>query len=278
MAIVSYKTYEDYCFYVSKKISEKPKQIILNGYIEENKDLKQYFLREFKKALALDYSETEFFGSLLEVISLFKEQIQRQIDCENFRIKIRLTETKGSVNFDSPEAKRLIQALTDRLKQIKPEDEFLELSQISQHKVNKKMPYVDLLSVEYAITQARIEVLSETTISKNNLSLKQSIVLKDFFPDLSIQKIEAIQKKFKSKGDQEIAILIDYLLEKEIIELVVNNKTGKSRASFYKLLKEDEFKNTTVFNRMFIQGTNRAKFTHNDPVRAEVNKTVDKLL
>ncbi len=277
MSIKSYKTWLDYVFVVSKKIDQKSKEIIIKGFTEENKDLKQYFLREFKKAFALDYSETEFFEGLLDVISLFKEQIVHQMNEEKNRLHDKLIEAKESINSDSEAAQSLIQSITERLTQIKPEDEFLDLQMIGAN-VKKKMPYADLLSLEAAIKEARFEVTKSTETIKGKTNNKKIFEFKDFFLDLNIAEIEAIQKKFKRKGDLEIAILIEYLLNEEIIELILDNKTGKSRASFYRLLKGDEFKNATVLNRKFQQGTNAANISPNDPRRTEVIKTVTKLL
>jgi len=221
MSIKSYKTWLDYVFVVSKKIDQKSKEIIIKGFTEENKDLKQYFLREFKKAFALDYSETEFFEGLLDVISLFKEQIVHQMNEEKNRLHDKLIEAKESINSDSEAAQSLIQSITERLTQIKPEDEYLALSLISEHKVNKKMPYIDILKLEYVIKEARIEVLR--TPQNGTDTPKPKSIGKTFeqylIHEQRIDFAQALKEEFNTEKGKKLKVMIHVLKSLQLISI-----------------------------------------------------------
>lgn len=277
--------------YVLKfRLKPKFRDIILHPFIEPLPSYKAYFIRAFRNAADNEYyTFEEFHTELKNVLLLLEKQAEAQMNLGRIRSEEYLQRFLDGKWKSKDERKKAIASAKAKRDNAKIEDQYLSLSLISGNpNLNRRIYYTEVLKLRFELNQAFIELIGvdqpeakindPQKLKRKGISYKTKLEFKDFFQNLSITEINAIQGKFRKKGDFEIAVLIDYLLKNEIIELVVNNKTGRSRANFYRLLKGDEFKNTTILNRYFESGTNTSKISSIDPQHTEVVNTITKLI
>ena len=110
---------------------------------------------------------------------------------------------------------------------------------------------------------------------------KNKSILKDFFFSLDENTINDIKNTFKNDSDTDLAMLVDILNERNLIEIINNSKT-KSRKHFVVALTDNQNKKMQHINKLLSNGFKDVRgIIHNERykvIEAKLDKILNKVV
>lgn len=233
--------------------------IVINGYFEENNRefLKEYFLREFKKAEKEHYFKSNtFFNGCMKVLESWEKDLENQVSKRKMKlIQIITSAEQGSLKHNDLKEKTIeeankeaIEYCTKELNNIRTDgvgstSNTVNLFHLTNGKVQNHVSYFEILLIKGAIIRAQIELISHDRklgleeignkikelenklkeLEISNIKGVEKKKVKTFIEYLSHtqkeQFAESLKNEFKTEIGKDIAILITLLKSRSILNL-----------------------------------------------------------
>ncbi|WP_282135742.1 hypothetical protein [Seonamhaeicola maritimus] len=214
-------------------------EIVIKGFFRNNnrKYLKQYFLREFKKAEREYYHIDEFFDGLLSVVANFKDNLQQQIIDRKKELNLILDAAiNGELKYTDLKSETLKQKrletiefcekelVKERVNGLGSETFYVNFFYLTNGKISYLMRYEEIQEIRQAILNALLELKDLDKIDlfpkENNEIIKVKEVLPNTFEEL-----------FFNPDNVEPCLNILRELQPPVID-AMNNYIGKAKGVF----------------------------------------------